>query len=600
MNIGDDRNFQIDEVLNGYFINDEKSIENLCSHRELCNSLEVLTLSFCFEYNSSISTLFEKAFRAVLRSMPNLTTLYFDLPSSIYVFSIDDEMVHLLESTKLRVLRIDSPTAIFMQKATEKTFEKCLPLIEELYLKVNFNPNTLHFGYTSLPIFHNEAITVFFPPRPLKKLLYCQSVATEAAVMKIQQVETLIIHFESYNSFGNLPSLKAQRLILLGFNNDHLKDKYLTDMFPYTKEIICYDSNFKCSSLFNPQRETQNVLESIILQSCSLDITDGVSTLISSLSSFKAWRTGFYNQTSHHDLSILAIEKQQRLSTLKEKRRNKEMMGNTKLQTLVLKDCQSFYDVFLMELLSFNTPHLTKIQLENSYSISEDELEILFESVKAENLTIFQILGPKFNNDLIMKFLEMIHSLDSTTHEILNNDIHVAFNGPSITCELFERLSNEQLQNISVISLPDSTLDCEIFMAILERLNPIKLKKLQINFGKTGPTFDFFKHLKRFNMLEQVYISGTAQPASALERELFKTFLCNDLLRGMEKLTLFFFDCPDWCKFSINELEMLKQQLRSLSRSAPKLVLPFDNKSCNDTMDPRKKNRSNGSYCEIQ
>ncbi|KAG2389280.1 hypothetical protein C9374_013840 [Naegleria lovaniensis] len=597
------------KVLNGFFVTSEKSLQNLCLNRELCLSLQVLTIScsYLFHFVDKHFNLLDHALRTVLKSMPNLTTLYFELSTQSRI-SVDDEMVQLLESTKLKVFRIESSQSIFLQKLTEKSLATCLPHIEELHLNVNFNGPSSSYSHTATtPVYHNEALEAFFPPRPLKYLFYCHSAATGALVMKIPQIETLFIYTQYSAKGDDFPSLKVQRLIVKGYH-DYLKEICLTDLFPYTREIVFYDSTVKCSTICNPKRGAKNALESVTLEHCSLDITDSnqIAALISQLRSFKAWKTVFYSNQISNDPTVVTIEKQQRISALQERRKTIEKVCDAQLQTLIVKDCQSFYDFFLIAILSLNMPHLKRIRLENSYSVSEDELQILFESIRGANLMSSLIIGPKFKNNLIMEYLEMIHCFDinSNTHDILkNNDIQLAFNGPCITCELFNLLSNEMLEQISVISLPDAMLECDKFTEILDRLNPNKLKKLQINFGNSGPTLEFFKHLKRFSMLEQVYISGKAKPTSDSEHELFKPFLCQDILHEMAKLTIFFFDCPDWCKFSTVEVELLKKQLRSLNRSAPKLLLPFDNVNSDYSMDPNKKKQTttwSGSFCEIQ
>ncbi|KAG2373709.1 hypothetical protein C9374_011798 [Naegleria lovaniensis] len=200
------------QALHGYLVKSITDVQHLCAQQKLCNNLEFLTIVIC---ESERNTL-DLVLRNVLTSMPNL--LYLSLEISVPFFErrctviIDDQMVELLQQSKLKRLKIPKgykTTDVSLVLNTNKVIKNCLPKVEELLLICNIHPQNIEM--------HN-ALMVLFPLHPLKEFSYIHNTFTSEIVNQMSITEKLHVY---HVTDGMLPKTQSTHMTLNGNKSNY-------------------------------------------------------------------------------------------------------------------------------------------------------------------------------------------------------------------------------------------------------------------------------------------------------------------------------------------------------------------------------------------
>jgi len=539
----------------------------------LCENLRVLRV---FLVGFKDSTL-----RYMLKNMKHLKELYLDFAkyhADPVVITLDEELKTLCEDSKLEILKIGSASKYILEFKFDYTLdERCMvqsfPKLKELQLRFH----TMAYRTQKPDPHENLSILFFIPNHPLTNLSitsYQMQSCFDLMVTKCHEVDQISI-FESANGVFDFKSVSLTNLTKMSLYSTTLSSNIISKFqyFENLTELLLYGV---AVTQYESSEEHLNYLklQSLSLEKCYLNNRFVINFLecCPDLRSFTAKRVEFIK----NDYEIQSV------------------VHSRPLKFLHMCNCKGDYNSVFEYLVNSELHEMTTLILEDTYYITPEVLKKAFLNTMEANLYRLDISGPPLDTQMMLSLLNKLYADN-------NMDVKINVSGKHVSDESLLSIPDHITQRITSLSIPDVIFEAKNdskFITFLKKLDKDKVKKLQINFGSNGPTRLVFSLLKQFKNLEYLYVTGDmTNYTSKGWDDSFKLFV-EELIFDLPHLQLLYLSCSSWCKYSVLEVEQLKRRVRNLGRSAPKLVLPFDNVRTEYKM--RKEEPSTTNSCLLQ
>ncbi|EFC41336.1 hypothetical protein NAEGRDRAFT_51198 [Naegleria gruberi] len=517
-------------------LSDNSEVENFCNS-QYCSNFEELTIG-----TSEVD--FGNAFVNILEKCTNLRVFdlriirSYNVNASYPLIKINDETLQILRNCKkLEVLRLDG------------YYDK--------YLNINKLVDDMDGIFPNLKTFE-----CFFP------------VATDLCLVPKHELESIALRIPPNNArlpkcdtfylnqASFIPEIDCKKLFLLDPSMVNLNKNLceLLSIIPELKELYLYHSNITYSQgAFISSNSYKLNIEKLWIRKGYFEV-DILIHLIRNCPNLK-------------ELYLENVKITNSLATIFDS----QELNESKLRVFHFKSCSLNYPLLIEQLTKdFTFPYLDSIVLENAYSITKEILSSLLERVKT--LSTLNISGVEFDNELIEKYLVLKKN---------NIESELSFNGKGITLEYVKNL--DVIKGLTAFSLPDCILDNDEMIQVLDLIGRDKLLKIQINLGKSGPTIELFKKLQEFTSLQMIYLVG--KPEQKIEG--LEEFILDDFLISMPSIRLLYLESGE---FKREAIEITKGVIRSLGKSAPKLLVPMERGPYPFKV---KEKQETGSWCQL-